>query len=108
MRLYEFVDSDQQLMDIIKPILIRAKAEGATEVDVNQLLNDINDSSVSPELLVNILNKKRDSLKNIITRSTLDTISLNAGPSGSMTTKYDQEVAKMKTVAVNKAKDDLK
>lgn len=108
MRLYEFVDSDEQVLGIIKPLLLRAKAEGATSIPTNQLINDINDSSVSPELLVNILNKHRKDLSNIITTATYDEIILNNNELRSMTSDYDKDVNKMKSTALKQAMDKLK
>lgn len=108
MRLYEFVDSDEQVLGIIKPLLLRAKAEGATSIPTNQLINDINDSSVSPELLVNILNKHRKDLQNIITTATYDEIILNNNELKSMTSDYDKDVNKMKSTALKQAMDKLK
>ena len=108
MRLYEFVDSNQQLLDIIKPILLRAKADGATEVNTVQLINDIGDDSVTPEILMSILHTNRNNLKNIISRATPDSISLASADVKSMTSDYDLDVAKMKTTALNKAKGNLK
>jgi hypothetical protein len=108
MRLYEFVDSDEQVLGIIKPLLLRAKAEGAQSIPVNQLINDINDSSVSPELLVNILNKHIKDLSNIITTATYDEIVLNNNEIKSMTNKFDKDVNKMKSTALKQAMDQLK
>lgn len=108
MRLYEFVDSDEQVLGIIKPLLLRAKAEGADSISTNQLLNDINDSSVTPELLVNILNKHRKDLKDIITTATYDEIILNNNQIKSMTNKFDKDVNKMKSTALKQAMDKLK
>jgi hypothetical protein len=108
MRLYEFVDSDEQVLSIIKPLILRAKAEGATSIPTNQLINDINDSSVSPELLVNILNKHRKDLKDIITTATYDEIILNNNELKSMTSNYDKDVNKMKSTALKQAMDKLK
>lgn len=108
MRLYEFVDSDEQVMGIIKPLLLRAKAEGATSIPINQLINDINDSSMTPELLVNILNKHRKDLSNIITTATYDEIVLNNNEVKSMTSDYDKDVNKMKNTALKQAMDKLK
>lgn len=108
MRLYEFVDSDQQVLSIIKPLLLRAKAEGAVSIPVNQLINDINDSSVTPELLISILNKHRKDLSNIITTATYDEIALNNNEIKSMTNKFDKDVSKMKSTALKQAMDKLK
>lgn len=108
MRLYEFIDSDEQLLSIIKPILLRAKAEGVTSVSLRQLSNDIEDDSVTPELLVSILNKHRNKLKDIISSANYDEIVLNNGHIKTMTTKYDQDVKKMKNTAIKQAMDKLK
>ncbi len=108
MRLYEFVDSDEQVLGIIKPLLLRAKAEGAESISTNQLINDLNDSSVTPELLVNILNKHRKDLKDIITTATYDEIVLNNNQIRSMTNKFDKDVNKMKSTALKQAMDQLK
>lgn len=108
MRLYEFVDSDEQVLSIIKPLLLRAKAEGAATIPVRQLINDINDSSVTPELLINVLNKHRKDLKDIITTATYDEITLNNNQIKSMTNKFDKDVNKMKSTALKQAMDKLK
>jgi len=108
MRLYEFVDSDEQVLGIVKPLLLRAKAEGANSIPTNQLINDINDSSVTPELLVNILNKHRKDLGDIITTATYDQIVLNKNELKSMTNKFDKDVTKMKSTALKQAMDQLK
>ena len=108
MRLYEFVDSDEQVLGIIKPLLLRAKAEGAESISTNQLINDVNDSSVTPELLVNILNKHRKDLRDIITTATYDEIVLNNNQIKSMTNKFDKDVNKMKSTALKQAMDQLK
>lgn len=108
MRLYEFVDSDEQVLGIVKPLLLRAKAEGAKAIPTHQLINDLNDSSVTPELLVNILNKHRRDLKDIITTATYDEIVLNNNELKSMTSNYDKDVNKMKSTALKQAMDQLK
>ena len=108
MRLYEFVDSDEQVLSIIKPLLLRAKAEGANAIPTNQLINDINDSSITSELLVNILNKHRKDLKDIITTATYDEIILNNNEIKSATSNYDKDIAKMKSTALKQAMDQLK
>lgn len=108
MRLYEFVDSDEQVLAIIKPLLLRAKAEGAKTISTNQLINDINDPSISSELLINILNKRRQDLKDIITTATHDEITLNNNEIKSMTSKFDKNVSKMKSTALKQAMDQLK
>lgn len=108
MRLFEFIESSDQLIGLIKPILLRAKAEGVTSVSTSQLLNDIQDDSVTIELLVNTLNRHRQSLKNIVSTATIDSIELQTDSGPAMTSKYDQDVAKMKKIAVDQAKASLK
>jgi hypothetical protein len=109
MRLFELVDSDQQLLDLVKPILIRAKAEGADSVDMQQLVNDIGaNTGVSPSALVDVINRHRQSLKNIITSANLDVISLDKGPANTTSTKADQQANKFNDLAVKKALDKLK
>jgi hypothetical protein len=63
---------------------------------------------VSPELLVNILNKHRQDLKDIITTATYDEIILNNNELRSMTSDYDKDVNKMKSTALKQAMDKLK
>jgi len=109
MRLYELVDSDQEVLDIIKPILIRARAEGASSIMMSQLLNDIDsEDNITAELMVDLLNRHRKQLKNIISNSTLDTITLNKGSAEKMTTNFDKKTAQIKNIAVKKALDQLK
>lgn len=109
MRLYELVDSDQQVLALIKPILLRAKAEGATTVSMSQLLNDMDSKdNISAELMVDILNRHRKDLEDIVSSATLDSILLNKGPAKTMTSKFDQETAKMKNTALQQALDQLK
>lgn len=108
MRLYEFVDSDDQVLSIIKPLLLRAKAEGAKSVPLSQLANDIEDSSITPELLVSIINKHRESLRDIITTATYDEIVLNNNEIKSVSSQQDKNVAKMKSTALKQAMDQLK
>jgi hypothetical protein len=108
MRLYEFVDSDEQVVDIVKSILLRAKAEGAKAVDTKQLVNDIGDENVTPELLVDILNRKSDAFGDIVGSATVDSVQLTSGEKKAMTSKYDQDVNKMKATAIKQATGSLK
>lgn len=109
MRLFELVDSDQQLLGLIKPILLRAKAEGADTVSMSQLLNDMDsEDSVTAEKLINVLHKHRNSLKNIVTSATVDGIVLNKGPAKSMTSDFDKQTKKMQSTALKQAMDQLK
>jgi hypothetical protein len=108
MRLYEFVDSDEQVLSIIKPLLLRAKAEGAKSVPMSQLVNDIQDPSISPELLVSIINKHRKSLQDIITTANYDEIVLNNNEIKTVVSKQDQDSSNMKNIALKKALDRLK
>jgi hypothetical protein len=109
MRLFEFVDSDAELLGLIKPILLRAKAEGATDIPMTQLLNDLdNRDEITPELMIDILRRHRKDLKNIVTTATVDSIVLNTGPAKVMTSKQDQDVNKMKNTALKQALGNLK
>lgn len=109
MRLFELVDSDQQVLGLLKPILIRARAEGAETVNMQQLLNDMDsEDNITPELLVDLLNRHRKSMRDIVSSATLDSIVLNKGPSTTMTTKVDKDTAKMKSTALQQAMDQLK
>jgi hypothetical protein len=109
MRLFEFVDSDAELLGLIKPILLRAKAEGATDIPMAQLLNDLDDrDEITPELMIDVLRRHRKDLKNIITTATVDGIILSTGPAKAMTSKQDQSVNKMKNTALQQALDNLK
>lgn len=109
MRLFEFVDSDAELLGLIKPILLRAKAEGAMEIPMDQLLNDLDDrDEITPELMIDVLRRHRKDLKNIVTTANIDSIVLTSGPIKAMTSKQDQSVNKMKNTALQQAMDNLK
>ena len=109
MRLFEFVDSDAELLGLIKPILLRAKAEGALEIPMHQLLNDLDSKDeITAELMIDILRRHRKDLKNIITTATVDNIVLSTGPVKSMTSQQDIDVNKMKNTALQQAMDNLK
>jgi len=109
MRLFELVDSDQQLLGLVKPILLRAKAEGADSISMSQLLNDMDsEDNITAEKMVDVFNRHRNSLKNIVTTATVDSIVLNKGPAKTMTSKYDQDIKKMKSTALQQAMDKLK
>ncbi len=109
MRLFELVDSDVEVLGLIKPILLRAKAEGATEISMAQLLNDMDSAdNISAEMMIDILNRHRQDLKNIVSTATVDSIVLDKGPAKTMTSKFDQETNKMKNTALKQALDQLK
>ncbi len=109
MRLFELVDSDVEVLGLIKPILLRAKAEGASEISMAQLLNDMDSAdNISAEMMIDILNRHRQDLKNIVSTATVDSIVLNKGPAKTMTSKFDQETNKMKNTALKQALDQLK
>jgi len=109
MRLFELVDSDEQVLGLIKPILVRAKAEGATDISMQQLLNDLDtEDNINPELMVDILHRHRHEMQDIISNATIDSIVLNKGPSTSMTSKFDQDTEKIKNTALKQALDQLK
>lgn len=109
MRLYELVDSDQQVLAMIRPILLRAKAQGAETIDMNQLINDMDSKdAVTPEVIVDLFHRHRKDLENIIRSSTLDQIQLANDAPKTMTTKFDQEQNKIKSTAIKQAMDQLK
>jgi hypothetical protein len=109
MRLFELVDSDVEVLGLIKPILLRAKAEGATEISMTQLLNDMDSAdNISAEMMIDILNRHRHDLKNIVSTATVDSVVLNKGPAKTMTSKFDQETNKIKSTALQQALDQLK
>jgi hypothetical protein len=109
MRLFELVDSDRQLLDLIKPILLRAKAEGAKTVQLQQILNDLDsEDNVDPSMLIDVLRRHRDELKNIILSANLDSIALNHGATTTMSTNADKQANKMKSTALKQAMDKLK
>jgi len=108
MLICEIVDSDRQILDIVTSILLRAKAEGAETVDMHQLLNDIGDESLTPQMMVDILSRHTGELKEIVAGATLDQIQLNMGVKKNMKTKQDMDAEKMKSTALKQALDDLK
>jgi hypothetical protein len=109
MRLFELVDSDVEVLGLIKPILLRAKAEGATEISMAQLLNDMDSAdNISAEMMIDILNRHRQDLKNIVSTANIDSVVLNKGPAKTMTSKFDQQSNKMKNTALKQAMDQLK
>ena len=109
MRLYEFIENDAQVISILTPILLRAKAEGVASLSTTQLANDINDDAVTPEVLVGLLNKHRSVFKNIIASASIDEILLsNSDAARAMTSKQYRDVAAMKKTAVNQAMAGLK
>jgi hypothetical protein len=107
MLIKEVIDSDEQILGIVKSILMRAKSEGAKQVDMNQLVNDIGDSSVTPELLVDIFSRHGAELKNIVAGATVDMIDLDTETKKSMQYKSDTDAAKLKGKAVQQAKQSL-
>lgn len=108
MLINEIVDSDRQILDIVTSILLRAKAEGATTVDMQQLINDIGDESLTPQMMVDILSRHTGELKEIVASATLDQIQLNMGVKKNMKTKADTDTNKMKNTALQQALKSLK
>lgn len=108
MLIKEVIDSDEQVLDIVKSILMRAKSEGAKQVDMKQLVNDIGDSSVTPELLVDIFSRHAAELKNIVAGATVDLVNLDTETKKSMQYKTDTDAAKLKGKAVQQAKQSLR
>jgi hypothetical protein len=87
--------------------LLRAKAEGAETVDMQQLINDIGDESMTPQLMVDILSRHTGELKELVAGATLDQIQLNMGVKKSMVTKQDADKKKMKNTALQQALKSL-
>jgi hypothetical protein len=109
MRLFELVDSDQQLLDLVKPILIRARSEGADTVDMQQIINDLDsEDSVTPEVMVDLLNRHRSDLADMVVSSTRDSIQLNKGETKAMKSRVDGDLERIKKTAVKQARDQLK
>lgn len=109
MLINELVDSEAELLGTVKSILLRAKAEGAKTVNMQQLINDLGDSSVTPEMMVDIFNRHTGKLKDIIAGSTVDAVDLDVtGKTKQMTTKADQDTASIKKTAAQQALDNLK
>jgi hypothetical protein len=109
MRLYELVDSDQQVLALIRPILLRAKAEGAETIDMNQLINDMDsEDAITPDVIVDLFHRHRKDLENIVSSSTLDQIQLAKDTPKTMISKFDQEQNKIKSTAIKQAMDQLK
>jgi hypothetical protein len=76
---------------------------------MDQLLNDMDsEDNITADVMVDILNRHRQDLKNIVVSATLDSIALNKGPAKTMTSKFDQQTAKMKNTALQQAMDQLK
>lgn len=65
MRLYEFVTSNDQLLDVVRDLLIRAKSEGADSVSLQQLANEF-DGEVDIDMIRQVLSNNRQSLKGLI------------------------------------------
>lgn len=109
MRLFELVDSDQQLLAVLKPILIRARSEGADTVDMQQIINDLDsEDAITPEVMVDLLSRHRRDLEDIVVSSTRDSIQLNKGETKAMKSQGDRDLEKIRSTAVKQARDQLK
>lgn len=108
MLICEIVDSDRQVLDIVTSILLRAKAEGAQSVDMQQLINDLGDESMTPQMMVDILSRHTGELKELVGSATVDAVQLNMGIKKKMMSKQDVDAAKMKNTALKQALDSLK
>jgi hypothetical protein len=107
MRLFELVDSDQGLLELLKPILIRAKAEGVQQIAMQQLINDLGDRTLTPELLVSIINGHTGQLKDLIASATLDQIVINTGVTKAVQQQTDRDTNRMRATAAKQALDNL-
>lgn len=65
MRLYEFVSSNGELLDIVKDLLVRAKAEGADSVSLEQLANEF-DGEIDVDTIRTIISNNRRSMKGLV------------------------------------------
>ena len=107
MRLFEFVDSDSQLLDTLTSILVRAKAEGVEHIDMRQIINDLGDTTITPELLVSVINGHTDQLKDLVANATLDQIDINTGVTKKVQQQTDRDTTRMKATAAKQALDSL-
>lgn len=65
MRLFEFVTSSDQLLDVVRDLLIRAKSEGANSVSLQQLTNEF-DGEVDIDTIRQTISNHRQALKGLI------------------------------------------
>lgn len=65
MRLYEFITSNDQLLDVVRDLLIRAKSEGAESVSLQQLTNEFN-GEVDIDTVRQVINNNRQSMKGLV------------------------------------------
>ena len=107
MRLFEFVDSDSQLLDTLTSIVVRAKAEGVEQIAMQQLINDLGDRTLTPELLVSIINGHTGQLKDLIASATLDQIVINTGVTKAVQQQTDRDTNRMRATAAKQALDNL-
>lgn len=107
MRLFEFVDSDSQLLDTLTSILVRAKAEGVEHIDMRQIINDLGDTTITPELLVSVINGHTGQLKDLVANATLDQIDINTGVTKKVQQQTDRDTTRMKATAAKQALDSL-
>ena len=107
MRLFEFVDSDSQLLDTLTSILVRAKAEGVEHIDMRQIINDLGDTTITPELLVSVINGHTGQLKDLVANATLDQIDINTGVTKKVQQQTDRDTTRMKATAAKQAPDSL-
>jgi hypothetical protein len=103
MRLFEIVDSDAQLLDTLTSILVRAKAEGVEHIDMKQLINDLGDPSLTPELVTSIITGHTGELKDLVANATLDQIDINTGVTKKVQQQTDRDTNRMKATATKQA-----
>lgn len=65
MRLYEFITSNDELLDVVRDLLIRAKSEGAESVSLQQLTNEFN-GEVDIDTVRQVVNNNRQSMKGLV------------------------------------------
>lgn len=109
MLISELVNSESELLDTVTSILLRAKSEGVKTIDMRQLINDLGDPNLTPELMVDLLDRNTGKLKNIVSASTVDEVELNDGSDKKrMVSKAEKTSAEFNKVAVQQARDNLK
>jgi len=69
MRLYEFVSSNDDMINTVKDLLVRARAEGAGSVSLQSLANEFG-PEVGVDVLSDVLNQHRYELGGIVGKIT--------------------------------------
>jgi hypothetical protein len=102
MRLYEFVSSNDQLLDIVRDLLVRAKAEGADSVSLEQLANEFDGDLDIDTIRSTIMNHQR-SMKGLIGKVTDTTVEFEKPQLMKQQQKSDQAMTKTAVATALKA-----